>query len=84
MTRFTVVWQSLAPNELASIWLNAAGRQSVTLAANAIDRHLATNAIAKGIQVKESLRELTVPPLRVVFAASDEDRLVRVRIVGTE
>ena len=49
MIRFTVVWHSEAQDELASIWLDAADRQSVTLAANAIDRHLATDATAKGI-----------------------------------
>ena len=83
MTRFTVVWHALAQDELARIWLDAADRQSVTLAANAVDRHLATDAMAKGIQVEGGLRELTVPPLRVVFATSGEDRLVRVLIVAT-
>jgi hypothetical protein len=39
MTRFTVVWHALAQDELARIWLDAADRQSVTLAANAVDRH---------------------------------------------
>ena len=39
--------------------------------------------MAKGIQVEGGLRELTVPPLRVVFAMSGEDRLVRVLIVAT-
>ena len=83
MTRFTIVWHALAQDELARIWLDAADRQSVTLAANAVDRDLATDAMAKDIQVEGGLRELTVPPLRVVFAKGEEDRLVRVLIVGT-
>ena len=61
MIRFTVVWHPEAQDELASVWLDAADRQSVTLAANAIDRHLATDTTAKGIQVEGDLRQLTVP-----------------------
>ncbi len=66
MIRFTVVWHPEAEDELASIWLDAADRQSVALAVNAIDRHLATDATAKGIQVEGDLRQLTALSLRVI------------------
>ena len=41
MTRYTVVWHQLAEDELLRLWLAAADRQSITKAADAIDRELA-------------------------------------------
>jgi len=78
MTRYTVVWHDDAQNQLAEIWTNASDRQTVTLAANAIDRHLAVDTTAKGIAVEGDLRLAIVPPLRVLFAVSELDRMVRI------
>ncbi len=78
MTRYTVVWHDDAKNQLAEIWMNASDRQSVTLAANAIDRDLAVDTATKGIAVEGDLRQVIVPPLRVLFAVSAPDRMVRI------
>jgi len=78
MTRYTVVWHDDAQNQLAEIWMNVSDRQSVTLAANAIDRQLADDASTKGTAVEGDLRLAIVPPLRLLFAVSQADRLVRI------
>jgi hypothetical protein len=78
MTRYTVVWHVDAENELAELWLAANDRDAVTLATNTIDSHLAADADRKGIAVEGDLRLLVVPPLRVLFAVSEPDRMVRI------
>lgn len=78
MTRYTVVWHQAALDELARLWIDASDRTAVTLAASAIDRHLAVDASEKGIAVPDHLRQLTVPPLHVLFAVSELDRMVRI------
>ena len=78
MTRYTVVWVESAQSELASIWLSASNRNAVTVAADEIDRVLATDATDQGVNVSEGLRALFVQPLRVLFTASDEDRIAEV------
>ncbi len=40
MTRYTVVWHDDARDELARLWLAASNRQSISDAANTIDREL--------------------------------------------
>jgi mRNA-degrading endonuclease RelE of RelBE toxin-antitoxin system len=74
--RYTVVWHKKAHDELASLWLAATDRAAVSAAANAIDAQLAVDAHKKGIDVGEGLRQLTVPPLRVIYSANQNDRLV--------
>ena len=76
MTRYTVTWVPNAQDELAQIWLDAPDRQAVTAATHRIDRELAEDAPTKGTEVSEGLRELIVPPLKVLFTASEADRLV--------
>ena len=78
MTRFTVVWHEDARDELARLWMEASDRQAVRSAADAIDRDLAVDASLKGGAIPDGLRQLTVPPLRVLFAVSQADRMVRV------
>ena len=78
MTRFTVTWLEDAQNELAELWLEANDRSAITSATHAIDRELAEDAASKGEDVSEGLRSLTVPPLRVIFAVSEDDRIVEV------
>jgi hypothetical protein len=78
MTRYTVVWHQAALDELARLWLDAPDRTAVTLPARAIDRHLAADASEKGTAVADDFRQLTVPPLRVLFAVSELDRMARV------
>lgn len=83
MIRFTVVWHEDAQNQLAEIWIRASDRTAVTQAADNIDAFLAADAITKGTAVEGDLRELTIPPLRVLFGVSEPDRLVKIADVET-
>ncbi len=78
MTRFTVVWHADACDELARLWIGATDRRALRSAADAIDRELAVDAPLKGSGIPDGLRQLTVAPLRVLFAVSEADRMVRV------
>jgi hypothetical protein len=78
MTRYIVTWIESAQEELAQIWIDAPDRQAVTAATHAIDKELVEDAATKGSELREGLRELTVPPLRVLFLVREEDRLVEV------
>ena len=82
MTRYTVVWHDDAQDELIRRWLAAAERELITGAADIIDWELARDAPIKGVTAKDDLRELVIPPLRVLFAVSEPDRLVKVTNVA--
>jgi hypothetical protein len=57
-------------------------RRSIAAAADAIDRELAQDAGAVGVTVGDDLRELLVPPLRVLFSVGEPNRLVKVTTVA--
>jgi hypothetical protein len=78
MTRYTVVWVRSARDELAEFWLNASDRESVAVAANTIDQELAVDPSTKGVAVHEGIRGYFCRPLRVLFAARENDRIVEV------
>ncbi|MEX2142833.1 MAG: hypothetical protein WD894_26490 [Pirellulales bacterium] len=78
MNRYTVVWPKSVSDELAEIWLTAIDRNAVTAAANAIDVQLADDALTKGVDLHEGLRALFVPPLKAIFAVSEDDLVVEV------
>ena len=82
MTRYTVVWHNDALNELTSLWMASTDRRSIAAAADATDRELAQDAGLAGVTVGDDLRELLVPPLRVLFSVSEPDRLVKVTTVA--
>jgi hypothetical protein len=82
VTRYTVVWYPFPKSELLRMRLAASDKQAITGAADAIDRELLRDANAKGVAVDDKLRELTVPPLRVLFSVSEPDRLVKVTTVA--
>lgn len=65
-------------NELAEIWIHAQDRLLVTAAAAAVDQQLSVDASTKGVELSEGLRALFAPPLRVLFAVREDDRLVEV------
>lgn len=75
---YTVVWTKSAQSELAELWLNSSDRAAVTAAANVIDQTLRVDASAMGIAISEGLRALFAPPIRVLFAVRDADRIVEV------
>ena len=78
MTRYTVVWVQSVEDELVEIWMAAEDRNAVTFATHAIDRELGAEADSKGEDLAEGLRSLNVPPLRIIFTVSTDDRLVEV------
>jgi plasmid stabilization system protein ParE len=81
MTRYTVVWAAAAQGELTEIWINARDRNEVTAAVRALDHQLAGDAPLQGADVSEGLRALVVPPLKVLFAVREADRIVEVLLV---
>ena len=78
MIKYTVVWHGGAQDELARLWIEATDRRLVSIAANAIDLELASDAQRKGVHVTGDLRLLAVAPLQILFPVSDPDRLARV------
>ena len=78
MIRYTVVWPTGAEDELTELWIAASDREAITAAARAIDVDLSEDATVKGVALSEGLRALFAPPLRVLFAVREEDRLVEV------
>ncbi len=81
MIRYTVVWHREGRDELAKIWIDARDRNAISAAADVIDEELLTDALTKGAELSEGLRALLAPPLRVLFAVREEDRLVEVLCV---
>jgi hypothetical protein len=78
MTRYIVTWVESAQQELAQVWIDAPNREAVTAATHAIDKELVEDAATKGSELSEGLRELIIPPLRVLFLVREPDRLVEV------
>ena len=75
--RYTVVWLRSAEDELARIWMRAADQQAVQHAADQIDQVLRVSSRARGND-RKGLYQMTVLPLRVVFAVSPDDCKVSV------
>jgi len=78
MARFRVLWNRPAVDSLAAMWNDAADRQAIADAANAIDDELSVNPASRGSELSEGLRVLMAPPLRVLFEVSDEDRTAKI------
>ena len=78
MTRYTVVWLASAQDELADEWIRATNRNAVTVAVHAIDKELADDAPSKGVELGEGLRAFFSPPIRILYAVREEDRVVEV------
>lgn len=76
MTRFTVVWQPRAQDQLARIWLDSNFRADITAASDQIDAELRINPEEKGRSISDHLWSVRVGPLVVVFEISNEDRIV--------
>ena len=78
MTRYTVVWVQSVEDELVELWLAANDRTDITTATHAVDQELGLDAGLKGEDLAEGLRSLNIPPLRIIFTVSENDRLVEV------
>lgn len=75
---FTVLWKPLAEEELASIWIDAQDRQTISTAANEIDRLLRVDPQSQGESRSGSQRVLIIEPLVVAFEVEEDDRRVSV------
>jgi len=64
---FMVAWRQSAEDELIEIWLASSERNSVTVAAHAIDQALAVDADAVGRVSFDTVREYICPPLGIEF-----------------
>jgi hypothetical protein len=78
MTRYTVVWVQSVEDELVELWLAANDRNDIAAATYAVDQELGLDAGLKGEDLAEGLRSLNIPPLRIIFTVSEDDRLVEV------
>jgi hypothetical protein len=78
MIRYTVTYSQDALSALAREWLAAADRSAVTVAGDEVERQLAIDATNKGEEVREGLRRLVVPPLRVQVSVEEQDRTVTI------
>jgi hypothetical protein len=75
--KYTVVWRQSALDDLAEIWLSELDRESVSLAANTVDRILLDDPQSKGDEFFGDWL-LTVDRLDVTYTIVDADRIVRV------
>ncbi len=73
---FTVLWKPLAEEELASIWIDAQDRQTISAAANEIDKLLRVDPQSQGESRSGSQRVLIMEPLVVAFEVEEDDRRV--------
>ena len=78
MTRFTVVWEPEAYDDLADIWLHASDREKIVSVSESIDLELTVDPFWKSVELSEGLRALNLPPLRILFSVNLKDRLVEV------
>jgi hypothetical protein len=81
MTPYTVDWDSTAEDQLADIWLRSPDPGAITAAQAAIDRLLASNPLGHGVDVREGLRKITVPPLTVFYEVHAPQPVVQVSAV---
>ena len=81
MTRFTVIWHREAEGELVELWLSASDRNEISAAVQSIDVALSSDAKTKGESVAEGLRSFSAPPLRILFAVLNADRVVQIELV---
>jgi plasmid stabilization system protein ParE len=82
--RYTVLWTPNAEQDLAAVWLNAADRAAVTIAADLIDQLLAQNPEQQGEIFFDTVRTLVISPLGVDFEVIPDDRIVYVLTVWDE
>ena len=75
--QFTVTWHRKSRDELARLWLTAADRRALAVAADVIDRELSRDAHLKGEDFYGD-RLFVVPPLAVTYSVSIDDRRVEV------
>ncbi len=78
MIRYTVAWAKVAEDELAELWNESSQKSRIALAADQIDRELATDAHDRGEQLSDGLRLISISVLAAYFTVEPEDCMVRV------
>ena len=78
MNRYTVVWEPDADNDVAELWMAAPNPDAVTSAIHRVIAYLSHEPEDCGEELREGLRVLNVPPLRVIYSVRPEDRLVEI------
>lgn len=81
MNLYTVDWTDDALNELAALWLQTSDPDAITRAQATIDTLLARAPLHHGEAVREGLRRLIVPPLRVLYTVDTSSRRVEIASV---
>jgi plasmid stabilization system protein ParE len=71
--RFEVIWEDIALEDLAQIWMDAEDRDAVRAAASRVDLILANDPDTKGEEFYGG-RLLDVDPLHVMFTVRHDDR----------
>jgi hypothetical protein len=78
----TVLWRPLAEQQLAQLWVNAADRNAIAAAADAIDGLLRRDPHLRGESRSGNKRILFVPPLTALFEVHEQDRIVYVTAIA--
>jgi hypothetical protein len=79
--KFTIVWQEEAEQELCTLWMEAADRQSLADAADRIDRELQRNPASFGELQPDGSYELKVYPIKIRYDVLPDDCRVTVLTV---
>lgn len=75
---YTVLWTRGAEEQLARIWMEAADRNAVRMAADTIEELLQNNPLEQGESRSGDVRVMFVEPLGVFFRVSERHRIVLV------
>lgn len=77
---YTVIWQTVAENELAELWLAASDRRAITLAASTIDTTLSVRPLRLGESRASSVQRIVYQaPLGIEFEVVEDDKRVIVQ-----
>ena len=73
---YTVLWRPSAERDLAQIWIDAADRNQVSKAADAVEQELRRDPLTVGESRGHVTRIATESPLTILFDVFVEDRKV--------
>ncbi len=77
---YTVIWQTVAENELAELWLAASDRRAITLAASTLDAALSVRPLRLGESRASSVQRIVYQaPLGIEFEVVEDDKRVIVQ-----
>lgn len=77
---YTVIWSLEAEAQLATVWVNAADRNEISVLTDLIDRSLGLNPFRVGRRRASSVnRTAIVSPLAIMFDIIEDDKKVIVQ-----